>query len=490
MRVGGGRRPPRDGAGPAAPRIAGDRLGRRCPGPRHRRCLVRTRRCRYRRDRRCRGPIRRGRRAALAARPAGRRHDAPTSSATAKHATPSDRPSAPRPSARLPLTVTGAPTAAGQALADGVSPRRQLRRLEHDRAVDVLGRPPGGPHVGDRPAQQADRVGARQRGVGVGEVLADVAQAGRAEQGVGDRVGDDVGVAVARPGPARRGTRPRRARGGRAGSSENGWTSKPCPTRSAGSARRAGSVTPAGSTVASAGTEQRLGHHQVGGAGDLQVVGRAGHDDHLATIGLDQRRIVGGLRAGTCAARRAAARNACGVCTATSPSRSTGVPSWARSVSFTGAPGRAASAPDRTASTTAANRPAAGEGTGGVVHHDHVGRRRHGRQAGAHRAGTGGSAGHDRIGGRLDVAGVVLGDDEDDAVGDGAGRVQRPVERPAARPAAGTASRPRSGARIRPRRRSPTRLSWCGRRLPPTAPTPGFGPSVGTAGRRIVIVPV
>ena len=34
-------------------------------------------------------------------------------------------------------------------------------------------------------------------GIGVGEVLADVAEPGGAEQGVGDGVGDGVGVAVA-----------------------------------------------------------------------------------------------------------------------------------------------------------------------------------------------------------------------------------------------------------------------------------------------------
>ena len=46
-----------------------------------------------------------------------------------------------------------------------------------------------------------------QRVVGVGEVLADVAEAGGAEQRVGDGVGDDVGVAVAGEARARRGTR-------------------------------------------------------------------------------------------------------------------------------------------------------------------------------------------------------------------------------------------------------------------------------------------
>src|SRR5262249_15270231 len=42
-----------------------------------------------------------------------------------------------------------------------------------------------------------DRVGARPTLIGVRKVLADVAQAGGAEQGIGDRVRDHVGVAVA-----------------------------------------------------------------------------------------------------------------------------------------------------------------------------------------------------------------------------------------------------------------------------------------------------
>ena len=39
-------------------------------------------------------------------------------------------------------------------------------------------------------------LGAGERGIGVGEHLADVAQSGRTEQRIGAHVGDDVGVAV------------------------------------------------------------------------------------------------------------------------------------------------------------------------------------------------------------------------------------------------------------------------------------------------------
>ena len=47
--------------------------------------------------------------------------------------------------------------------------------------------------------------------VGVGEVLADVAEPGRAEQRVGDGVGHDVGVAVAGQAPLALELAPRRA---------------------------------------------------------------------------------------------------------------------------------------------------------------------------------------------------------------------------------------------------------------------------------------
>ena len=51
-------------------------------------------------------------------------------------------------------------------------------------------------HVGDRAAQQLDAVGAGERRVVVGEVLADVAKAGGGEEGVYDCVGHDIGVTV------------------------------------------------------------------------------------------------------------------------------------------------------------------------------------------------------------------------------------------------------------------------------------------------------
>ena len=126
-------------------------------------------------------------------------HQAPAlTRATAKQAMPSRRPSAPSPSARLPFTVTGAPDGLARGGAS-ISSRRGASFGASSTTVQstLPGSQPGGAHVGDRSAQQLEAVGPGQRGVGVGEVLADVAEPGGAEQRVGDGVGDDVGVAVA-----------------------------------------------------------------------------------------------------------------------------------------------------------------------------------------------------------------------------------------------------------------------------------------------------
>ena len=103
-------------------------------------------------------------------------------SATAKQAMPSPPPERAEPFGALALHGHRRADGVAEALLHLGAARRQLRRLEHDRAVDVAGRPTRRPHVGDRPAQQLEAVGAREGGVGVGEVLADVAQARRAER--------------------------------------------------------------------------------------------------------------------------------------------------------------------------------------------------------------------------------------------------------------------------------------------------------------------
>ena len=118
---------------------------------------------------------------------------------------PSRRPSAPSPSARLPFTVTGAPTASLRRCS--ISARRGASFGASSTTVQstLPGAQPAARTSADGPAQQVDAVGARERGIGVGEVLADVAEAGGAEERVGDRVGHRIGVAVpGQPGALRR----------------------------------------------------------------------------------------------------------------------------------------------------------------------------------------------------------------------------------------------------------------------------------------------
>ena len=126
--------------------------------------------------------------------------------ATAIAAMPSPRPTKPMPSLVVNLTFTcqraaRAPPARRSRMR--VAVRAELGRLADDRGVDVARRQP---LLGQEPAhllEQLDRVGVAPALVGVREVLADVAEPGGAEQRVDHRVGQDVGVGVARSGPAR-----------------------------------------------------------------------------------------------------------------------------------------------------------------------------------------------------------------------------------------------------------------------------------------------
>ena len=269
-----------------------------------------------------------------------------SSTTAAKQAMPSPRPSAPRPSGRRPFTDTGAPTAAPSRAC--ISSRRApvwgARRPPSNRRCRSTS--PSAGHVGDDVAQQHDRVGARQRRVGVGEVLADVAEPGGAEQRVGDGVGDRVGVAVADEARARRGTGSRRA---------------PAAGRVVTEPVDVEALTDSdleSLTRRLAPASQRAGPLEVVGLGDLAVAGLAGHDDDPAADRLDQRGVVGALAAGAWARRSTSARKACGVCTATSVARSgvaTTTPSASTTliVSVTGTPGTAPSAPSRTAAIDA-----------------------------------------------------------------------------------------------------------------------------------------
>ena len=189
---------------------------------------------------------------------------------------PSRRPSAPRPSARLPFTVTGAPTASARRRSHLLAVGRQLGRLQHDRAVDVAGLPARRPDRRHGATEQVEAVGAGQGGIGVGEVLADVAEAGGAEERVGHGVGDDIGIAVA---------------------GQTGLAVEPYPTQH----QRAVGVVAEGVDVEALPHPHRQRHSSSAtsrscGRGDLEVGRVALHDHHPATCRLDQRRIVGALR--------------------------------------------------------------------------------------------------------------------------------------------------------------------------------------------------
>src|SRR5262245_28331003 len=222
----------------------------------------------------------------------------------------------------------------------------------------------------------------------------------------------------ARPGPSGKVTPP--STRGRAGSSEKGWTSKPCPTR----------ITAAG--AGSPGTEQGLGHDQVGRVRDLEVEGRAVHDDHLATRRLHERCVVGGLRRAL--VRGAEDRGPEGLgrlhrhqaVPVGDPARTPAQRVGQRDAGHRGIGPR----PHR--SHHRAEQVAPGQGPRAVVH-DHHGRvRGDTRQPGPHRGRAGVAAARHRIGLRLARIHDRGREHDHDPVRHGAGSVERPVEHPAA----------------------------------------------------------
>ena len=151
-------------------------------------------------------------------------------STTARQAMPSARPSVPRPSARVALTETGAPSTARNR--SSMAPVWGASRGASATigAVRVgAGEPVPGRHRVHL-GEQGDAVGPLPDGIGVGEVPPQVAQTNGAQHGVGERVAHRVGVAVPpRPRAPSISTPPRTS--GRCGSSEKRWTSMPWPMR-------------------------------------------------------------------------------------------------------------------------------------------------------------------------------------------------------------------------------------------------------------------
>ena len=134
-------------------------------------------------------------------RPLYSRSRSVASVATASAAAPSSRPTNPIPSPRVAFTLTcsGAiPIAPASTSRICSRAGASLRALEHHGRVDVHHRQPAAREQHrHRRAQQLDRVGVAIALVGVGELMADVGQPGRAEQRVDDRVREHVGVGVA-----------------------------------------------------------------------------------------------------------------------------------------------------------------------------------------------------------------------------------------------------------------------------------------------------
>ena len=118
--------------------------------------------------------------------------------ATASAATPSSRPDEPDPLAGRGLDVDAIGSdaeRAGERVADRRLVRRDLRPLHAAASCRRGGS--RAPRAARRRRSAARASPRPRRRVAVGEVLADVAEARRAEQRVHDRVGQDVGVGVA-----------------------------------------------------------------------------------------------------------------------------------------------------------------------------------------------------------------------------------------------------------------------------------------------------
>ena len=95
---------------------------------------------------------------------------------------PTERPN---PSARVAFTLTGAPSTAPRRSAIVATYGSESRAFGHDGAVGVHRRPARLPREGDHPGEKADAVCALKNGIGVGGVVAEVAEARRAQHRVG-----------------------------------------------------------------------------------------------------------------------------------------------------------------------------------------------------------------------------------------------------------------------------------------------------------------
>ena len=202
--------------------------------------------------------------------------------ATAQQAMPSARPRAPSPSARLGLTLTGPPTTAASrcCMASRCGARRGASSTTVQSTLPTR-QPVADP--ADHAGQQVHAVGAQPGRVVVGEVAAEVAEAGRAEQGVGDGVGD-TSASLWPPGPGRPGPRRRAPGGGRVVGERVDVEAQPDPP--------AHGQHPGGPRPAA----PRPGRGRAGSV-ILRLRRLTRHRDHPAAGRLDQRGVVGGVAA-------------------------------------------------------------------------------------------------------------------------------------------------------------------------------------------------
>ena len=271
---------------------------------------------------------------------------------------PSRRPSAPRPSARRPLTVTGAPAAPVRLRLHGSlggarasAPRRPRSRRRCPTSQ------PAPRTISATAASMRERVGA-----------------GPASDRCRGSAARDRPARPRRAAPRRRRARRRRRRCDPSSPRSPGKRTPPRTSGRAGSSREAVDV----EALADPDRHQARSAHalagpgQVVGDGELAVVGLARHDDDAATSASTSAASSVPLRRPRAPARSERRGKACGVCTATSVARS-GVATTDAAcvdllmVSVTGSPGTAPSAPARTAAMTARYSAAVGERPSGVV---------------------------------------------------------------------------------------------------------------------------
>ena len=228
---------------------------------------------------------------------------------------PSPRPTAPTPSVRFGLTETDAsgspsaerlepsPSRCGASGGCSAATTTSTLRDRASRASCDLG------HDRRAGARSTRRRGARRRRPGTAcrgpgsPAAPSSASATACAIDVGIGVPDEPGRVVDRDARRARAARRRRRRARRSRARRAAVTRH---SRVAGSRARTASTT-----------------REVGDRRDLQVARIAGDDDHGPAGGFDERGVVGRVAAGGVRRAQRSAANACGVCTATSPSRST-----------------------------------------------------------------------------------------------------------------------------------------------------------------------